>query len=74
MALFAFGTAGSHPWPPDLCSWIPTNTTSGEMCQMTNAGDLPEGFLLVGAAAAAARVTSIAASGDTRLPPQWSLN
>jgi hypothetical protein len=28
-------------------SWIPTNATAGELCQMTNAGDLPEGFLLV---------------------------
>ncbi|EFN53029.1 hypothetical protein CHLNCDRAFT_137245 [Chlorella variabilis] len=27
-------------------SWIPSNSTAGEVCQMTNAGDLPESFLL----------------------------
>lgn len=28
-------------------SWLPFNTTSGEVCQMTSAGELPEAFLLV---------------------------
>ncbi|KAI3424691.1 hypothetical protein D9Q98_008081 [Chlorella vulgaris] len=27
-------------------SWIPSNATAGELCAMTNAGDLPESFLL----------------------------
>ncbi|KAI3424696.1 hypothetical protein D9Q98_008086 [Chlorella vulgaris] len=27
-------------------SWIPSNATAGELCAMTNTGDLPESFLL----------------------------
>ncbi len=27
-------------------SWLPFNTTLGEACHMTTAGDLPPGFLL----------------------------
>ncbi|EFN53617.1 hypothetical protein CHLNCDRAFT_136287 [Chlorella variabilis] len=27
-------------------SWLPTNSSSGELCQMTSAGELPEAFLL----------------------------
>ena len=40
-------TALPPPAPPR--SWLPTNSSSGELCQMTNAGDLPESFLLVSA-------------------------
>jgi hypothetical protein len=48
----AVASSGSRPLSRHAvlsseCSWIPTNTTAGELCQMTNAGDLPEGFLLV---------------------------
>ena len=46
----------AHPHPPARAtpprpaprSWLPTNFTAGEVCQMTNTGDLPETFLLVG--------------------------
>lgn len=34
-----------HPFHPH--SWLPLNYTSGEICEMTNTGDLPETFLLV---------------------------
>lgn len=39
------------PPAPPRCSWLPLNYTTGEVCQMTNTGDLPETFLLVSQAA-----------------------
>lgn len=39
--------ACSCAWPRCTpCSWLPRNETDG-LCQMTNAADLPEMFLLV---------------------------
>lgn len=37
----------SHTPPHPTRSWLPFNTTSTEICEMTAASELPEAFLLV---------------------------
>lgn len=57
----------ADPPPPPPRSWLPANETEG-VCMMTNSADLPEAFLLVGAARCMLAPPSPAGAAPTARP------